>query len=44
MGEQYQEGGTSRYTKSICIPCKEGTHSVCIGSPCECAEHGHKIV
>jgi hypothetical protein len=44
MGEQYHEGVTSRHTKGICIRCKEGTHSVWLGYPCDCAEHQHKIV
>ena len=34
MNEHYHEGVTSRYSKSVCIHCKDGTHSVCLGSPC----------
>lgn len=44
MSEVYDEGGTSRYTKTMCGPCREGSHSLCTGPPCECAENGHQIV
>jgi hypothetical protein len=44
MSEIYDEGGTSRHTKTICGPCREGSHSQCTGSPCECADNGHQIV
>lgn len=44
MCEQYYEGEASRYSKSVCISCNDVTHSVCLGSPCECAESDHKVV
>jgi hypothetical protein len=42
--EPIGEGGMSKSTIRICVPCREGRHSACSRLECDCSQNEHQIV